>query len=81
VSKKPFVLVFEYEIDGERAADAFITAVDVLRTAIASMPPLAQPFNVTAMTLDDADRATRALFDRPCLPPGQTVEGRSGEAP
>jgi hypothetical protein len=81
MSRQPFVLVFEYEIADERAADVFTSAIDVLRTTLASIPPLAQPFNVTAFPNDEADAVTRKLFDRDCVPPGQTVEGRSGEAP
>jgi hypothetical protein len=81
MSRQPYLLVFEYEIADERAADVFTQAVDMLRNALAAIPPLAQPFNVTAFVGSGADEAARKLFERDCVPPGQTVEGRSGEAP
>jgi hypothetical protein len=80
MSKRPFLLVFEYELDGD-IPHHFESAVELLRQHITALPPLAQPFNVTAFADEAADRVSRAAFERDCLPPGQTVEGRSGEAP
>lgn len=80
MSKRPCMIVFEYELDDEIPGH-FDAAVDLLRQTIASLPPLARPFNVTVFTGDDADTVARTAFDRDCLPPGQTVEGCSGEAP
>lgn len=80
MSARPVILVFEYELDDD-IPNHFDAAVQMLRQHITALPPLAQPFNVTALAAEEADRAARALFSRDCLPPGQTVEGRSGEAP
>lgn len=80
MSKRPLLLVFEYELD-DGIPNHFDAAFAMLRQNITALPPLSQPFNVVAFAGDDADRVARTAFDRPCLPPGQTVEGRSGEAP
>jgi len=80
VSKRPVILVFEYELD-DTIPNHFDAAFEMLRQHITALPPLGQPFNVTAFAGEDADRLARAAFERDCLPPGQTVEGRSGEAP
>lgn len=80
MSKRPVLLAFEYELDDE-IPNHFDAAIEILRQHITAIPPLAQPFNVTVFMNQDADRVARTAFDRDCLPPGQTVEGRSGEAP
>jgi murein tripeptide amidase MpaA len=81
MSKRPGLLAVEYELDGDAAIEHFETAFEVFRNAIAQFPPLTQPFNVSLYVDDAADQASEKLFGRPCLPPGQTVEGRTGEAP
>jgi hypothetical protein len=68
VSTTPAVLVIEYELSGENAASHLEAALDLLRQAIAVMPPLAQPFNVTVFHGDEADRVTQAALGRDCAP-------------
>lgn len=80
MSKRPYLLVFEYELDDD-LPNHFDTAVEMLRQVVSALPSLGQPFNVTVFANKDADRVARTAFGRECLPPGQTVEGRSGEAP
>lgn len=80
MSKRPALVVFEYELDNE-IPNHFEAAFQMLRQHLTALPPLGQPFNVTLFLGDGADRVARAAFDRDCLPPGQTAEGRSGEAP
>jgi hypothetical protein len=81
VSARPVLIALEYEVGDEQGYEQFDAAVAALREVISTLPPLAQPFNVTFYAGDAADRVARTLFERDCLPPGQTVEGRSGEAP
>jgi hypothetical protein len=80
MSKRPVLLVIEYELDDD-IPNHFDAAFEMLRQSITALPPLGQPFNITVFADELADRISRAAFERDCLPPGQTVEGRSGEAP
>lgn len=67
MSKRPMMLVFEYEIDDD-VPNHFDAAFEMLRQHVAALPPLGQPFNVAAFAGGDAHRVAQAVFGRDCSP-------------